>query len=96
MTTEQAERATQTKPTPNADAAGVIDSLAVKTPTRESKESMFDSIMKETVGTESAGEGPVIRVLLTGLNWATYALAAGVVLFLSWAARDVVRQYLGQ
>ena len=78
------------------DVHNVIESLPVQQPTRnsQSEESILDSVVKETEDSSPEEEGPFIRAFLTGMNWATYVLAIGVVLFLTWAAGDGIMKYL--
>ena len=80
------------------DVEQVLESLPVQDAhrTHESRamEAMLDSVVKEADTTSLAEESPIIRAFLTGLNWTTYVLAIGVVLFLTWAAGDGIMKYL--
>ena len=93
--TQEHSQATQTHP---KDVRSILDSLPVKQPTRNTEtaemKSLLDFVVQETEETSSEAEGPVIRAFLTGLNWAAYIAAIGVVLFLTWAAGDGILKYL--
>jgi hypothetical protein len=74
------------------DAQNLLDSLPVKKPVGPHEkgfaESVMDSVAADNEEPALAGEGPIIRALLHGLNWAAFVLAIGAVLFLTWAAGD--------
>ncbi len=80
------------------DVKNILNSLPVIQPTRNNEnaemKSILDFVVQESEETSPEEEGPVIRAFLTGMNWATYVLAIGVVLFLTWAAGDGIMKYL--